>query len=187
FAQRPARRAWNLERKTKVAMAGCLRNHRTRRIDARTLDGALIYRALESEYRAAHVAHRCKATHQRRFSLARGQYMEVRVIGSHEQWRGCCRHERMPMRVNESRHQDAAISGDDLDIDIWLDGDRIHGNSIDGVALDKNIGRRRHRCAFAIKDAHLLKEGCAGTSRRDRRGRAWRCQKIVLAQTVMAK
>jgi hypothetical protein len=98
-----------------------LRYHRARGVDARALDGAFIDRTLESEHRAAQVAHRCETSHQRRFSLPRGQYMEVRWIGGREQGHGGRCHERMPVRIDKARHQHAPARRNNADISVNSD------------------------------------------------------------------
>jgi hypothetical protein len=46
----------------------------------------------------------------RGFSLSRSQQMKVRGVGGHQQNLRCRRHERMPVRVNQARHQTRAAA-----------------------------------------------------------------------------
>ena len=63
----------------------------------------------------------------------------------------------MPMRINQARHQHPPVRGNDVDIGIRLDGDRIHRYPFNDVAFDQHIGGSRERGALTVEDADILK------------------------------
>ena len=124
-AQRAAKRPRNLEGEPKISMSRGLRNHGPTRIDARTNHDTFVNGALEPEHGPAQIAHSGETPHQRRLSLSRSQKMEVGWVRGHEKQLGCRRHKRMPMRVDEARHQHPPVSRNDVDIRICVDCDRV--------------------------------------------------------------
>ena len=140
-AQRAAQRPRNLEGESKISMSRGLRDESARGIDARTNHDTFVNGALEPEHGAAKVAHGGETPHQRRLGLPRGQQMKVGGVGGHQEHLGRRRHERMPMRVDQAWHQHAPVCRDHAHVSIRLDGDRVHGYALNGVASDQHIGR----------------------------------------------
>src|SRR5258705_602475 len=87
-------------------------DHGAGRIDTRTFDDALINGALETEHRPAHVANGGEAAHQsvRRF-LASYEIVEADV--TERLCRGRAGQHRVPMIVDQARHQRAPAPVDD--------------------------------------------------------------------------
>ena len=96
--------------------------------------------------------------HQRRLGLSRSQQVEVGGLARHEQHLRRGRHERMPMCVDQARHQHAPVRRDDPDVGILVDRDRVHRDAGDGVASNQYIGRSRECGTLAIEDADVLKQ-----------------------------
>ena len=157
-AERAARCPRQLEREAKVAMARGLRDDGAGRIDARTDADAFVDGALQPGHGTAEVAHRREAPHQGRLGLSRRQQMEVRGLGRQQERHGRCRHEGMPVRVDEARHQHPPVRRDDVDVIVRVDGDGARGNPLDDVAPHQHVRRSRERGAPAIEDADILKE-----------------------------
>ncbi len=86
------------------------------------------------------------------------------------------------MGIYEARHQHAAVSGNDADVNILIDGDRAGGYALDGVAFNQHIGGSRERVAFAVEDAHILEECFSAIDRYRRSFRTRRLQVVVLRQ-----
>jgi hypothetical protein len=95
--------------------------------------------------------------------------MEVRGIGSREQRHGRRRHKRMPVRVNQARHQHPTALCDNADVGVSVNGNRSYRYAFDNVSSDENIGGGRQSGALAIEDADVLKERCALATRGDLR------------------
>src|SRR5215467_2373065 len=113
---RAAERARDLEGEPEISVSRGLRDDGSGGIDAWTDSGTFVDRTLEPEHRATHIAYRGEPSHKRCFSLPGRQHMKVGGVGGHEDRLGCRGHESMPMRIDETRHQHAALTLDDRDV-----------------------------------------------------------------------
>ena len=77
---------------------------------------------------------------------------------------------RVPMRVDQARHQRASAAVDDACVGPTVDRDRLRRDALDHVAADQHIGGRRERRALAIEDAHVLEQRDSAARRRGSRG-----------------
>ncbi|CAI2933874.1 protein of unknown function [Aminobacter niigataensis] len=163
-----------------VAMSAGHRDHGAGWIDARSHDDSAVYRALETEHRTAHVAHRREATHQRmRCLVACGEIGKADV--AHCLCRGRRDQHRVPVRIDQAGHQHAAAAR------YHLRARRLDGggrDALDEVAVDQHIRRRRQRACLAVEYPDVFEQD--GTCRRDERlGR--RRDGVVMRQTGATK
>src|SRR6476646_10570647 len=109
-------------------------DYRARRVDARTWQHALVDRALEAEYRSAHVTNGGEAAQQRSRGLGPSQYVEMADISRQER-RGCWTYEhRMPVHVDQPRHQRAPTAIDDPGVGAGVCRNRILRNLLDRIS-----------------------------------------------------
>jgi regulator of protease activity HflC (stomatin/prohibitin superfamily) len=152
-AQRRTGGSGNLIGKAEVAMAAGLRNHRARRPDAGSRDETLIDRTLQAEGWAGHVANAGEAAHQRlsRF-ISRDQSDVANIRGQQDSDRQG-RHHRVPVRIDEARHQNSAAAIHDARVG----GERSFGrlDRLDPLALDDNPQALDERVRLAVEEPQV--------------------------------
>ncbi|MET3224055.1 hypothetical protein ABIF35_004842 [Bradyrhizobium japonicum] len=115
-------------------------------IDARTGDEVLVDRPLEAETGPTHVTHGGEAAHQRRGRLARGEQIVVADVAEGRGRRRTDQH-RVPMRVDQPRHQHPAAAVDCLGVSRDVRGRYL----LDLPVPDENIGRGGERTALSVE------------------------------------
>ena len=113
-ARSAARVARNIGQGAQIAVAAARGDHRARRIDAGANGKAAVDRLFQAKRRAAEVADGGEAAHQRALGLgARGQHYEadVRVQKGGDRESS---EDRMPVRVDQARHERPAAAVNDL-------------------------------------------------------------------------
>ncbi len=131
------------------------RDHGAGRVDARPHDDAGVDRALEPEHRPSHVAHGGKAAHQRVLRLVGGHEIVETDVAERFRRRRARQH-RMPVRIDQSRHQRSAVAGNAQGT-VRLDG--LGRDARDPVAPDEHMGRCRQGCrALPVEDPDILEE-----------------------------
>ena len=155
-AEHAADRSRQIGKLPEVAMATGDRDYGTGRVDARAGDEILIDSPLEPKGRSAHVANGREAPHERAGRFRSREKVGVAdVVSQGSRRRGAHQH-RMPMRVDQPRHQHARAPIDHLSVS----GDRCSRNLLDPVVADQNIGRREERAVFSVKNADVLEQYC---------------------------
>ena len=126
--------ARQLAQSTKVAVPARGGDHRAGGIDPGTGHQPLVDRLLEGEDRPAEVAHGGEAAHQRAFGLGRGGEMDIADLARLKDGDRQRREHRVPVGVDQSRHQHASAAVDHLRA---LRRRRVVvGDGRDGVSLD---------------------------------------------------
>ena len=169
-AQRRARGRRDLVGKAEIAMSAGLRDHRAGRPDARSPDKAAVDRPLQSEGRARHVADAGEAAEQRSFGFGGGDEIDVTHIRRDQDLERDRRHHRVPVRVDQPRHQHPSAAVDDVDI---LADRRPGGlDRTDPPALDFDPEARAQRVGLAVEQADVGEGETAFARRGLRRGRS---------------
>ena len=138
-----------------VAVARSLRDHRSRRPDARPGDQAFVDGALQTEHRPADVAHRGEAGQQQ--ILRAGGLADLQIVRV-GRGRLCQRQVvkgRVRVRVDQPRHQRAPAAVDRRQRGVRLGRGRTRADALDRFADDQHAGRTTKPTAFAVEDAHI--------------------------------
>ena len=122
-----------------------------------------IYCALEAERRPAHVANGGEAAHQRIRRLVAGREVGKADV-AHRLCRGGRNQHRVPVRIDQPRHQRSPVAGDAL-CACGLDG--LRRDARDHIALDQHVRRSRESSSFSVEDADVFEKDVVGA-----RGRA---------------
>ena len=164
--EHPADGSRQIGQLAEIAVAAGDGDHRAGRIDARPRQHALVDRAFQAEARAAHVADRGEAAHQRCGGLRPRQQGGVAdVAAKHDRGRRPYQH-GMPMHVAEARHQRAAAAIDDAGVRPPIDRDGLCRDGLDLVAPHQNVGGSRQRGVLAVENADVLKQRGPAIGRR---------------------
>ena len=122
------------------------------------VDDALVDRALEAEHRSAHVANGGEAAHQRIRRLVAGREIgEADVV--HRLCRSGRNQHRVPVSIDQPRHQRSPVAGDTLGT-LGLDG--IGRDASDHIALDQHVRRSRESSSFSVEDADVFEKDVIG-------------------------
>ncbi len=104
----------DLVQKAEVAVPCGLRNHGATWKNARPLHQSLVDGALERKHRPACVAHRSETSQQGALRLRTSRQVNQRGIGHEQVLHGHRRHQAVPMRIDQPRHEHPAAAVDDL-------------------------------------------------------------------------
>jgi hypothetical protein len=126
--------------------------------DAWSDDDTLVDRALEPERRPTHVANGGKTTHQRVSGLCPRHQVQIAEIIREQLGRSGPNKHRMPMRVDEARHERTPTTDDDLSRGAPIDLDGIFGDFFDGVAANEDVHARAELIAFAVENTNVLEQ-----------------------------
>ena len=138
-----------------VAVTAGHRDDRPGRIDARPGQQPFVDGAFQAESGPAQVADGGEAAHQRGRGLGPRQEVAVAdVVGKKLRGRRPY-HRRMPVRVDQARHQHPPACRNDADVVDLVDRDRARRYAFDDVALHQHVGRSRERGTPAVEDADV--------------------------------
>ena len=171
-AQRRIGGSGNFIGKAKVAMAAGLRDHRARRPDAGARHESLVDRALQAEGWPGHVANAGEAAHQRLSRFVGRDQSDVADIRRHEDGQRQRRQHRVPVRVDEARHQNPAAAIDDPDVGVERGFGRL--DRLDRLAVDHNPQARQERVRLAVEQPHVGERDARARPRRSAGRRAAR-------------
>ena len=168
-AQGRVRRCGNFMGEAKVAVAAGLGDHGARRPDARARHEAIVDRSLQAEGWPGHVADAGEAAHQRPSRFVGRDKGEIADIRGQQDAHRQGRHHRVPVRVDEPRHQDSAAAIDDASV-----GERSFGrlDRLDRFALDDNPQALDERVRLTVEEPEVGKHDGRNWRRRSGRGHA---------------
>jgi hypothetical protein len=132
------------------------RDHRARRIDARTGHQAFVDGALETERRPAQIPHGRESAHQRGVGLHAGQQVRIAQVALDRLRRRRPRQHRVPVVVDQSWHQRAPFAIDDREGRFRRD--RRRGDPLDDIAPDQYVGRVGKLATLAVEHPHIQKQ-----------------------------
>jgi hypothetical protein len=126
--------------------------------NARASDDTLINGALEPEGRSAKIANSGESAKEciRCFgSRHQGRVADVSCHGGG----GSRPHEhRVPVHVDQTRHQRSATAIEQDSVSIFIGGDRGRGNMLDLVSAHEHVRRARELPALSVEDADVLEQ-----------------------------
>ena len=134
-------------------MAAGLRDHRARRPYSRALHDALVDRALETKGRPGHVADAGEAAHERFSRFVGRDKRDVADIRRQQDAYRQGGHHRVPMRIDEARHQNSAAAIDDASVG----GERSFGrlDRFDRSAFDDHPQALDERIRLAVEQPQV--------------------------------
>ena len=103
--QRPADLAWEVGELAKIAMPAGHRDHRSRGKNSRAPGQPVVDCVLQTEHRAADIPNGGEAAQQRVPRLVRGKDVVIADVAGDRLCRGRSDQHRMPVRVDQARHQ----------------------------------------------------------------------------------
>ena len=163
-ARSAARVARNIGQGAQIAVATARGDHRARRIDAGANGEAAVDRLFQAKRRAAEVADGGEAAHQRALGLgARRQHDEADVGGEKGRDRQAGE-DRMPVRVDQARHERPAAAVDGL-----CSGRRreiVRRQRLDPPALDEEAKSASQRARLAVEQQEIRENDGTGALRR---------------------
>src|SRR5262245_44910748 len=114
-------------------------NYGARWIDSRTGNDAFVDGALEAKRRAAKIANSSEPAHQRVLGLVAGHQVEVTDV-RRKQLRGSRpHHHRMPVHVDQPRHQRSTTSVDNSSIAVSVHMKRCCRDLFDSVSTNQDV------------------------------------------------
>ena len=119
-----------------VAVTARLRNHRAAGEYPGAGDDSLVDRALQAEDRSSGVPDRGESPQQCSFGFASGLQLRVGLVGRHQVHRRVRGEKGMPMRVDQSRHQELSLTVDHLGRPVPIRTDRFCRDRSNPVAVD---------------------------------------------------
>ncbi|MDT4855375.1 hypothetical protein FQZ97_897270 [compost metagenome] len=169
--------AGQVDRLAKIAVAAGDGNHRARWKDAWAGHHVLIDGPLEGEHRATHVAHGGETAHQGVVSLGGGQDVEESHVGVLDSCKVRAHEHRVPVRVDQARHQRSTATVDDPRARRRLDV--AGGDAFDQVAANQHVVAGGGTAVLTIEDPHVAKQrrrrlwlgGASGIGLREGSGR----------------
>lgn len=134
-------------------MAAGLRNRRTAGIHARTGNGAAVYCLLDAEHVASHFAHSSEAAQQGAMRFGNSVGIDESEVAKAHFGHIVSGTKHVPMGIDETGHQHAAVAFDHGRALRW--SDRLLIDRGDGLTDDQYVHRVREPITRPIKDAHI--------------------------------